>query len=78
MMNRDDKDLFLPGQIVVVKAPLLDKPLMVVKGRETRYIKDSSVNHLKGIRCWWFSKNHELLTGVFNTKDLIHYELSEL
>jgi hypothetical protein len=78
MNNSYEKDLFLPGQLVTVKANLPDKPVMVVKGREIRYVKDSPINHLKGIRCWWFSKNYELVTGIFNTKDLIHWYPTEI
>jgi hypothetical protein len=66
----DDKNYFLPGDLVQVKANLPDKPIMVVKGRDIRYIKESNINHLKGIKCWWFTKNYELQFGVFNTKDL--------
>jgi len=74
MTNIEEKSYFLPGDLVTVKADLPDKPLMVVKGRDVRYFKGSDINHLKGIKCWWFSKDFELQWGVFNTKDLIHCE----
>jgi len=68
------KDYFLPGDLVVLKQDLPEKPVMIVKGKDVRYIKNSTVNHLRGIKCMWFSKNLELQTAIFSTKDLKHYE----
>lgn len=67
------KDYFLPGDTVVLRQNLPEKPVMIVKGKEVRYMKDSPINHLRGIKCIWFSKNLELQSAIFNTKDLMHY-----
>ena len=68
------KNYFLPGDLVTLKKDLPNKPIMIVKGTESRMFKDSSLRQLVGIRCIWFSKDQILQTAVFNTKDLITAE----
>lgn len=68
------KNYFLPGDLVTLKKDLPNKPIMIVKGTESRMFKDSSLRQLVGIRCIWFSKDQILQTAVFNTKDLISAE----
>lgn len=65
------KSFFLPGDLVTLKQDLPNKPVMIVKGTESRMFKDSSLKQLVGIRCMWFSKDLILQTAVFNTKDLM-------
>lgn len=68
------KDYFLPGDLVTLKQDVPDKPIMIVKGKDTRNIKSSTgmLTHLRGIKCFWFSKDLVLQVAVFNTKDLKH------
>jgi len=73
-MSNEEKTYFLPGDLVTIKLDIPNKPIMVVKGREVRYFKDSEMNHLKGIKCWWFNKNQELQVAVFHSKELQHVE----
>lgn len=68
------KNYFLPGDLVTLKKDLPNKPIMIVKGTESRMFKDSLARQLVGIRCVWFSKDQVLQTAVFNTKDLISAE----
>ena len=69
-----EKIYFVPGDIVVVRHDITNKPEMVVKGKETRTIKHEDASHFMGIRCFWFTKNQELQEAVFSTKDLIHLQ----
>lgn len=66
----EEKNFFYPGDIVILKH--LDSPEMLVVGREVRkFFKDNDKSRFKGIKCIWFSKDHKLQEGVFNTKDLL-------
>lgn len=60
MPANEEKNYFLPGDLVTIKLDLPDKPIMIVKGRDVRYLKESSMNYLKGIKCWWFTSNKEI------------------
>lgn len=77
-MNNEEKIYFLPGDLVTIKLDIPNKPLMVVKGRDVRYFKDSEMNHLKGIKCWWFNTNQELQTQVFHSKELQKVESQQV
>lgn len=67
-MDRD-KIYFLPGDVVMVRQDLPNKPKMIIVKRVVRYIKNSP--NFQGMLCRWFSTDHKLQEGVFNTKDLI-------
>jgi uncharacterized protein YodC (DUF2158 family) len=70
-----EKIFFLPGDLVTIKQPLPNKPVMLVKGKETKLVrKQDDASHLKGIRCQWFTSNGELQEAVFSTKDLELYK----
>lgn len=77
-MNEEFKDYLLPGMIVKVNKDLDNRPVMVVKGKETnRFIpnkEESGKDFLQGIKCFWFSTDQKYQEAVFNTKDLIRVE----
>lgn len=63
-----EKIYFNPGDVVQIKHALDQKPLMLVKEKESKMIKGDS--HFKGIRCFWFTKEGLYQEQVFSTKDL--------
>lgn len=67
----DDKIYFTPGQLVILKHDLPNKPIMMVVRKETSIFKSTGDNILRGIRCRWFTTDGTLQEAIFNTKDLI-------
>lgn len=67
----DDKIYFTPGQLVVLKHDLPNKPVMMVVRKETSIFKNTGDNILRGIRCRWFTTDGTLQEAIFNTKDLM-------
>lgn len=67
----DDKIYFTPGQLVILKHNLPNKPVMMVVRKETSIFKGTGDNILRGIRCRWFTTDGTLQEAIFNTKDLI-------
>lgn len=70
-----NKVFFSPGDRVTIKHDLPNKPIMLVKGKETRTFRvgvDDKDGFFKGIRCFWFSTNGNYQEEIFNTKDLVH------
>lgn len=72
----DTNIYFNPGDVVVLKQDIPNKPVMIVVKKETSLFKhdrklDDKRPVLKGIRCRWFTTSGELQENVFNTKDLI-------
>lgn len=67
----DDKIYFTPGQLVMLKHDLPNKPIMMVVRKETSIFKNTGDNILRGIRCRWFTTDGTLQEAIFNTKDLI-------
>lgn len=72
MIEDVNKIFFAPGDVVTIKHPLDMKPVMLVKGKETKVIRDKDGTHFLGIRCFWFTTKMEYQEQVFSTKDLIH------
>ena len=76
MMEGMDKVFFTPGVMVTIKHDIPNKPIMLVKGKETKTFRelgdDKSTTYFKGIKCFWFTTLGEYQEQVFNTKDLIH------
>lgn len=77
-MEEKEKVFFIPGDIVTLKHDIPNKPIMIVKVKESKMIKHvdesgskTSKEFFKGIRCFWFSDAGVLQEHVFNTKDLI-------
>lgn len=69
----EDKIYFMPGDVVMLRQDIENKPKMIVVRKETAIFKNkiSDDGVLKGIRCRWFSTDQNLCEAVFNTKDLI-------
>ena len=67
----DDKIYFTPGQLVILKHDLPNKPIMMVVRKETSIFKNTGDNILRGIRCRWFTTDGTLQEAIFNTKDLM-------
>ena len=68
----EEKIYFMPGDVVMLKQDLPNKPTMLVVKKETSIFKHQQEdNVLKGIRCRWFTSDGLLQEAVFNTKDLI-------
>lgn len=67
----DDKIYFTPGQLVILKHDLPNKPVMMVVRKETSIFKNTGDNILRGIRCRWFTTDGTLQEAIFNTKDLM-------
>ncbi len=70
-----DKIYFVPGDIVTIKHNIDNRPHMVVKGKETKTIKQADATHFLGIKCFWFTTTGELQESIFNTKDLQHIKV---
>lgn len=73
---KPDKDttFFNPGDIVVVKHDISDKPqrMWVIGKKEMTFKNDNKDPNITfgGIICRWFSKDNILQESIFNTKDL--------
>lgn len=72
-----EKIYFSPGDVVTIRQNIPYKPIMLVKGKVQKTIRNSenSSNHFQGIECIWFTVNGELQKSTFNTKDLefVHF-----
>lgn len=72
MIEEMNKIFFAPGDLVTIKHDLPFKPTMLVKGKETKTIREKDGQHFLGIRCFWFTTELEFQEQIFSTKDLIH------
>ncbi len=76
MLEQMDKVYFTPGNTVTLKQELPNKPVMIVKSKETKTIRDTREStHFIGIKCFWFTREGAYQEQIFNTKDLIHTEV---
>lgn len=68
----ENKEYFLPGDVVTIRQEVDNKPQMIVMKKATKRIKMKGVFNdvFQGIVCRWFTKNLELQEATFNTKDL--------
>ena len=66
-----DKIFFTPGDVVMIKQDIPNKPKMVVYRVERSIIKNNGHEFLKGVKCRWFTEIGLLQEAVFSTKDLI-------
>ena len=74
---KEDKVFFNPGEIVMLRQEIPNRPLMVVESVDKTTMKvQNGVSKpiLFGIKCIWFDTNGSLCEHRFNTKDLIHHE----
>ena len=71
-MINDNKQFFLPGDVVTLRQDIPNKPTMIVVKKVTKTIRTSDVKNdfFQGILCKWFTTTGELQESVFNTKDL--------
>lgn len=67
-----EKIYFSPGDLVTIRHELECKPVMIVKEKVARMMKETDSSHFKGIRCSWFSSDLKYQEAIFNTKDLVH------
>lgn len=71
----EEKIFFLPGDLVVLRQDIPNKPTMLVVKKETMTIKldksSETEDYFKGIRCRWFRTDGGMEEAVFNTKDLV-------
>jgi len=76
MIEDLNKIFFTPGDVVTIKHDIENKPQMLVKGKESKTIrdKDEKGSHFMGIRCFWFTSEHLYQEQVFSTKDLVHVD----
>jgi uncharacterized protein YodC (DUF2158 family) len=74
LIDRDADSLFFsPGDVVILKQPLITKPIMVVKTIDKTGSEVHEKPKLIGVTCMWFNTLMELQTARFSTKDLQHY-----
>jgi len=68
----DIKQFFLPGDEVILRQDLPNKPTMYVVKKVTRTMTVGGVknDYFQGILCRWFNKLGDLKEEIFNTKDL--------
>jgi hypothetical protein len=72
VFKNEEKTFFSPGDLVTLRQPVPNAPIMIVDKIERYLIKKNIDNPpLRGIRTRWFTKNGELQEAVFSTKDLI-------
>lgn len=69
----DKGKYFFPGELVIVKHDIPNKPVMWVFSKDS-VSKDNEQPVFLGVTCYWFDKNTVLQKQRFSTKDLIHYE----
>lgn len=81
MEYAQSKIYFIPGELVIIKHELDNRPVMLVVEVVTSKIcnfgvavKQDPKNHFKGIRCGWFDHNQVWQEQIFSTKDLIKVE----
>jgi hypothetical protein len=52
---------FMPGDVVMLKQDIPNKPKMIVDKKETLTLRpsdeDEKSNFLKGIKCFWFTED---------------------
>ena len=72
-MDNDNKQFFLPGNVVTLRQDIPNKPIMIVVEKVTKTIRTETLkgDFFQGILCRWFTTQGLLQEAVFNTKDLI-------
>ena len=74
-MINDEKIYYTPGQVVMVKHDIENKPRMFVIEKVTKNFLDKDgekTSFFVGIKCGWFDAQQIYREGIFSTKDLIH------
>lgn len=76
-MFNDNKEFFLPGDVVTVRQDIPNKPTMIVIRKVTKTFKSISnpnstkTDYFQGILCRWFTTTGEMQEAVYNTKDIM-------
>ena len=73
----ENKQYFLPGDVVSLRQNLDYKPTMVVVSKVKRIVRtidEDKEGFFQGLMCRWFTTDGTLQEAVFNTKDLIKVE----
>lgn len=71
--RQNDSLFFSPGDTVILRQDLSNKPVMIVKTID-RISEAQEKPRLLGVTCSWFNEAQELQTARFSTKDLVHYD----
>ena len=68
-----NKQYFLPGDTVIIRQDLPNKPTMFIVKKVTKTFATNTIKNdfFQGFLCRWFTTTGELQESVFNTKDLI-------
>lgn len=73
----ENRTYFNPGDLVVVRHDIPNKPVMWVVEKSTRSLLNKTTNEKEniflGIKCRWFDTNQALQEELFSTKDIVHY-----
>lgn len=71
-MEKEQKQFFLPGDIVTIRQDIPNKPVMLVVKKVTKTIRTESLigDFFQGILCRWFTSTGQLQEAIYNTKDL--------
>lgn len=70
----EEKVFFTPGDVVVLRQDIPNKPEMVVSTVDKSTFKDGK-SVLFGVTCFWFTDAKEVQEKRFNTKDLKHIDV---
>lgn len=65
----DNKVYYQPGDIVRIKHPISNRPVMLVKNKAQKIVNGGNSQFI-GMRCIWFNAHGGLEEATFNTKDL--------
>lgn len=73
MEHVEQKQFFLPGDVVTLRQDIPNKPTMLVVKKITKIINTKTLQgtFFQGILCRWFTTLGELQEAAYNTKDLI-------
>jgi len=69
----EQKQFFLPGDIITLRQDIPNKPTMIMVKKVTKSIKIDGTkgNYFQGILCRWFTTQGLMQEAVYNTKDLL-------
>jgi len=72
-MEFENKQYFLPGDVVSLRQNIPNKPIMIIVKKVTKTIKigNTKNDYFQGMLCRWFTTTGELMESQFNTKDLV-------
>jgi len=69
----EERIYFTPGDVVLLKQDIPNKPSMVVKSIDKAEMRTAGAKPVfLGVTCFWFTDSMEFQLQRFNTKDLVH------